>query len=363
MSARTMRCYYEVLELDRKATPDDIRKAYKKMSLQYHPDRNYGNVEEADKKFKEVQNAYSILSDPNEKEWYDSHRESILRGGDGTSAPDEINLFEFFNINCFDGFGDDEQGFYAVYNRVFQTLIDEESDYNDKAKSWPLFGSSESEWSEVQAFYRHWKGFNSVKTFAWQDEYKVSEMEDRYSRRAADRINQKARATAKKEYQQNVRSLAQFIYKRDPRVQEQLEKIEEEEKAKEEARLLKEEEAFRRRREAKERIWAEAAEQEAREEEERNARGDMGDGSSLEVLYELDRAAKEARAKEMESDEDEKQQSFKCPACKKTYKSANQYKEHINSNKHKTKLKQLAAKGTDVVALMAEPKDDETKTD
>jgi DnaJ family protein A protein 5 len=46
-----------------------------------HPDKNIGRAEEAAEEFKELQHAYSILSDNNERAWYDSHRESILRGG------------------------------------------------------------------------------------------------------------------------------------------------------------------------------------------------------------------------------------------------------------------------------------------
>jgi DnaJ family protein A protein 5 len=61
---------------------DRIKKAYRKKALELHPDRNYGNVENATKKFAEVQSAYEILSDPQERAWYDSHRDAILRNQD-----------------------------------------------------------------------------------------------------------------------------------------------------------------------------------------------------------------------------------------------------------------------------------------
>ncbi|TPP48820.1 DnaJ domain family protein [Leishmania donovani] len=334
MGEGRIRCYYEVLEVERKATYDEIRAAYKKKSLQYHPDKNYGNQEEAAMRFKEVQNAYSILSDADERAWYDSHREAILRGGDGTGDPDELNLYEYFTAGCFDGFDDSESGFYAVYRKVFDMLIEEESDYDSRAKLWPGFGTSTSDWADVQKFYGHWRNFSTYKTFTWKDEYKVNEMEDRYSRRMAGRINSKARDGAKKEYVRTVQSLAQFVYRRDPR--------------------------------ANERVWAEAAEREAREEAERAARGEAMDGSILEMLYEKERQTKEmmrgnggvgahtAGFAMLGGDDDEVVTVFNCPACKKQFKSENQYKEHVRSNKHKTKLKQLAAKGTDVAALMGE---------
>ena len=47
----------------------------------YYEDKNTQNVEEATTKFREVQEAYEVLSDPHERAWYDNHRESILRGG------------------------------------------------------------------------------------------------------------------------------------------------------------------------------------------------------------------------------------------------------------------------------------------
>ncbi|KAL7701621.1 DnaJ domain/Zinc-finger of C2H2 type/Zinc-finger double-stranded RNA-binding [Lotmaria passim] len=366
MAEGRIRCYYEVLGVERKATYDEIRTAYKKKSLQYHPDKNYGNQEEAAHLFKEVQNAYSVLSDEDERAWYDSHREAILRGGDGTNDPDELNLYEYFTGSCFDGFDDGESGFYTVYRRAFDLVIEEEADYDSRAKSWPGFGDSSSAWADVLKFYNHWRNFSTYKTFSWKDEYKVNEMEDRYSRRMAGRINSKARDGAKKEYVRTVQSLAQFVYRRDPRVKAELERQKKEEAEKQAERERQEIERLRRRREANEQVWAEAAEREEREEAERAARGEAMDGSVLEMLYEKERLTKEmmrgncgvgahaAGFAMLEKDDDQPATSFNCPACKKQFKSEGQYKEHIRSGKHKTKLKQLAAKGTDVAALMGE---------
>ena len=74
-----MRCHYEVMELERSAAIADIKKQYKKLALKWHPDRNHGTEEIATQTFKEISAAYAVLSDPNEKKWYDDHRESILR--------------------------------------------------------------------------------------------------------------------------------------------------------------------------------------------------------------------------------------------------------------------------------------------
>ena len=60
--------YYELLGVDKNAGPDQIKKQYKKMAMKYHPDRNKENKEEASTKFKEISNAYNVLTDPQKKQ-------------------------------------------------------------------------------------------------------------------------------------------------------------------------------------------------------------------------------------------------------------------------------------------------------
>ena len=87
--------YYEILEIAKSASQEDIKKAYRKKALMYHPDRNQGNAD-AEKKFKEISEAYEVLSDPKKREIYDRYGKEALSGagfggaqGQGFSSMEE----------------------------------------------------------------------------------------------------------------------------------------------------------------------------------------------------------------------------------------------------------------------------------
>ncbi len=111
------RDYYEVLGVDKNVTPDDLKKAYRKLALKYHPDRNPGD-KEAEEKFKEAAEAYDVLSNPDKKARYDQFGHAGLDGaggfgGQGMSMDDIFSSFgsifgDFFGGSgfSFGGFGD-----------------------------------------------------------------------------------------------------------------------------------------------------------------------------------------------------------------------------------------------------------------
>jgi molecular chaperone DnaJ len=90
----TKRDYYEVLGVERKAGPDDIKKAYRKLALQYHPDRNPQN-KEAEAKFREATEAYEVLSDTNKRQQYDQFGHAATQGAAGHYDNME-DIFESF---------------------------------------------------------------------------------------------------------------------------------------------------------------------------------------------------------------------------------------------------------------------------
>lgn len=76
------RDYYEILGLQKGASSEEIKKAYRKLAMQYHPDRNAGD-KEAEAKFKEIGEAYGTLSDPQKKQQYDTFGSTGGAGGFG----------------------------------------------------------------------------------------------------------------------------------------------------------------------------------------------------------------------------------------------------------------------------------------
>ena len=96
------RDYYEILGVAKSASAEDIKRAYRKLALKYHPDRNGGS--ENEKKFKEINEAYQVLSSPQKKSQYDQFGQTFDNGGGG-------NTGGFGGFSGFEGFDFREGGF------------------------------------------------------------------------------------------------------------------------------------------------------------------------------------------------------------------------------------------------------------
>ena len=99
------RDYYEVLGVDRGASADEIKKAYRKAALKYHPDKNPGD-KEAEEKFKEAAEAYDVLSNPDKKARYDQFGHEGMNGGAGGFGGGGFSGGGFTMEDIFSQFGD-----------------------------------------------------------------------------------------------------------------------------------------------------------------------------------------------------------------------------------------------------------------
>ena len=338
-----MRCHYETLGIERDASASDIKKAYRKLALKWHPDKNLDN-QEATAIFQEITSAHEVLSDPAERRWYDEHREQILRGqsvGGGEADGDAfvVNLWPYFSSSCFRGFDDDPRGFFAVYDGVFGRIQDSERAAafdSGKGIDWedaPRFGTSSSSHAEVREFYAHWSNFTSAMLFSWEDVYDEREAPNRFVRRKMEQENRKARSSARRKFQDQVRQLVAYAKRRDRRV------------------LLadkeRQEEKLRKQRQLEEAKKAKAAERKAAREEYWREQQELWDAQ--EPLDDADeqrafRLADEGdSATEMPIDDAEAHEAtpvvFYCELCDKTFKSEKALRNHEKSKAHRKALK------------------------
>ena len=101
--ATNQRDYYEVLGVSKTATEEDLKKAYRKLALKHHPDRNPGN-KQAEEKFKEINEAYAVLSDPEKRQKYDRFGHA---GG----------------VEGFGGFDFGQGGFGDIFGEIFDDFF------------------------------------------------------------------------------------------------------------------------------------------------------------------------------------------------------------------------------------------------
>jgi DnaJ family protein A protein 5 len=344
-----MQCYYDILEVKRDCTFDEIKAAYKRLARKWHPDKNLEQPELAAEKFKLIQQAYEVLSDPDERAWYDKHREAILRGEDPTERSGRgsglLNLWPYFSATCFKGWGDGEGEFYAVYRRVFDAIGRDEAEHRQRdavdptASTWsspPSFGTAHSTWPEVQRFYAWWQQFVTQRDFSWADHYPLSKAPNRKVRRLMEKENKKEREHQRKLYNELVRKLVETVKKRDRRVLEHQRQVQLETERRRE-RLMHQRPTNTTTSSTEQRIP-----QSSDSFADKNDVDEFGNVLSSEEIAERQKAL-EAVLSSAEEDTTKKtnNETFACIVCKKHFKSEQQWHNHEQSKKHKLRVEQL----------------------
>lgn len=385
-----------MLELvSRTVSSEEIKKAYKRLALKYHPDRNFGQEELATTRFKAVSAAYAVLSDPAERRWYDDHRDSILRGGDGTSGGggrggggggggssrsagglgadvSVEDLWFYFNASCYSGYDDgNAKGFYSVYGAIFDAMVAQEDGAGEHLTDAPPFGDSSAAPADVNLFYSFWLNFVTRLSFSWEDEYNPLDAPNRQVRRAIEKENKKSREAGRKEYIDIVRALVAYVKKRDPRmeaIEAEIQRIRDADNSRRiQARLDEQERRQELRQKRLERSEEEIEEEMRRRVEERKgafllADDDSSSEDELDIYGEPKlRGGKRRNRKgpplDVETQVDaasccedvggeEHPEPFSCEACSKSFKSAAQLEQHSQSKAHRKNVKMLEKKGT-----------------
>ncbi|VDM97335.1 unnamed protein product [Thelazia callipaeda] len=318
-----MRCYYDVLEVERTANDEMIRRSYRKLALKWHPDKNPSNVEECTRYFSLIQQAYDVLSNKKERVWYDRHRESILKGaGVENFETNTLNLFPYFTSSCYSEYGTDDKSFYVVYKKLFEALASEEYEFLDRKIVYPNFGDHQSSYEDVvQPFYAFWSCFHTVRSYTWIDKFDIRNAPNRRCARAMENENKKLREASKRKRNEEIQALVAFVRRRDPRVHAHIEILK-----------TKQTEAQRK---AEEKRKQGILEQLSKADEYKELQEVQE--LYLEHLCEIEEMLDADFGYNSDDNvvEGDKSSNFYCTFCEKTFKSLEAFRNHEQSKKHK----------------------------
>lgn len=150
--------YYKVLEIPRNASTIEVKKSYRKLALKWHPDKNPNHKEEAELKFKEISEAYEVLSDEKKRKVYDKYgKEGLINGG--SAHHHYNNSHGMFNngfganpFSAFFTFRDPEEVFRDFFgNDPFADIFGRNSNRNQNALNQQMFFNPFAQFSAINS--------------------------------------------------------------------------------------------------------------------------------------------------------------------------------------------------------------------
>ena len=272
--------YYKILGLEDKflnAKEEDFRKAYKKLAIIYHPDKNKENkslpgvsdeqIKEEIKKDLEKENKSGNENDEEDNNKNNENENKINKEEDQKNR--EINKKWLKLKEAYDTLSDPEKRKKYDSTIVFDDSIPEDIPYTEnnffstfgpvflknsiwsKKKPVPKLGDMNSPLQKVKLFYKFWHNFQSWRDFSVEGEYDLEEATSRFEKRQMLKENKKMKASMKKEEKIRIDNLINIAYKRDPRIIEEEKRLEKEKEEEKKRRALerqkqKEEQELRR---------------------------------------------------------------------------------------------------------------------
>ena len=275
--------YYKILGLEEKflnSKEDDFRKAYKKMALIYHPDKNRENkglpgvsedqIKEEVKKDKEKEMEIKEKNENEEEVQNKENKENSQKKSEEDEQKErEINKKWLKLKEAYETLSDPEKRKKYDSTYVFDDTIPEDIEYDtkeffvtfgpiflknsiwSKKKPVPKIGDINTPLDKVRKFYKFWSNFQSWRDFSVEGEYDLEEATSRFEKRQMLKENRKMKAALLKEEKMRIDNLTNIAYKRDPRIIEEERRIQKEREEERKQRAIlkqkqKEEEELRR---------------------------------------------------------------------------------------------------------------------
>lgn len=309
---------------------------------------------------------------------YDNHREQILRGSHTDYEDESLDVFPYFTAACYSGFGDDDDGFYAVYAKVFDQIATEDIEFMDSPDEYeqiPKFGTSTSDYETcVGPFYAYWQSYCTKKTYTWLCPHNIQEIRDRRILREVEKETKKIAQKKRKERNDEIRALVAFVRKRDKRVHEYRKLLEaraEQNRQKQQqhrlAQLRKNQQAVLEMQKNQSSAFTMAADHEQQLRQLEQAYGSDSDytDDDDDDDEDGDGGVENGTAHETENGDESQADAelyyvddLYCVACNKAFKNASSFENHESSKKHRENTERLRQQMQDEDEQYAEESDE-----